>query len=1350
MSEGHDPRQQATAGGTESDGSSQATTRRVDSPSPDAPTARLGSQAAPATLDGELPIGGILADRYQVLERISAGGMGVVYKAKHLALDDIVAVKLLLKPQDEIDRKRFLLEARLATKIKHANTVYVSDFGILPDGRSYLVMEFMRGQMLSAALKSGRMESLRVCRIGLQIARGLQAVHDQNIVHRDLKPDNIFLLTQDGQPDFVKIVDFGIAKASHIPASVALELAPPAPLALEGMSATGGETARLTGQLMEMTKSAGNMTMKSAILGTPQYMSPEAIKGKAVDGRADQYSLGCVLFQLLTGHLPFREDDLMALLTQHMYEPIPELRQEVPAVPDSVAQIVSKLLAKKPEDRFASMRAVEQALEREIELIMVQRGERAVISSALAGLLKVQGKGLGAVVMIAGRAVPLWAMAPVALLLVVGGAGLGVRFLAPKIVREALRQGELRELRGRALAVLRGDLKSAPEPLRITAAAALGQSHDRELRLDLEELLGSSNATLRGQAAEALGQLGDRQSLPVLVKLLEQEQPPTARLGAALALQQLGDPRGAAELERLLARGSAEVQLRAALAGCDRLAEQGRKVLTAFLARPDLPGSPRLSILACLARVGDAEAVAALRTQAQHAERPAERIAAQVKLAELGDLTAGESLQKLIRQRGPNHLLAARLLAGPDERSGREAFRSVLGDRGAQPAARRLGAEGLAAIGELYDVRVLGSQLTEPGLSAELRQIFAAAILLISVHDPALMGEDGLAWASAELGDGDWLARQAAVAVLGDTRGEKARKLLAQALKDADRRVRTAAARALGRQLDREALELLRIGLDDQDAMVRAETLRSLSRIAKQLYRSGATELLPLLQSWVQPLLGRATDAEKVLALGLFFSLGAKERLPELMKLARAPEPETRKLLVEQLASQKEPLSQLLRDDDPAVRTLVAVRLGALGDDRAVPVLKESIGRGGTGALTALGMLTRLRQRATSPQELLALLDNASEQDRLAAVAAAAELPPELALVLLQRSARDPDAQVRQHTAEAASELPARQGQPLGWSILQILVTDKEAAVRMRARALLATLTPRTELAQPIPVRARGTDRTGSGSVVPTETGVSAATPSPVDLGAAPLGAAPVDLLASAELTPPAPATATAPAPEEPEERGQLVLEGPAFIEVQVDDQKWQALSPNPIHLTVGEHKITTLAESKTVVIRVNKTTRLELKASGIETGARDGIELYNKQQYDKALRLLERSYSACEKAKGRQQKGCGSLLAEVAYYKGSIFEAQDRLDAAATEYQRVTDSQTHGGQVESYRASAKQSLDKLTQRLGLIVFRQTTRKGCQEEKLWVQPGNPVVRLGDEEHTVRIRARQTIDLGACQ
>lgn len=1038
-------------------------------PPPLPPPPRLGPKPSEAVQDGELPIGAILAERYQVLERISAGGMGVVYKARHLALDDIVAVKLLLKPQDETDRKRFLIEARLATKIKHPNTVYVSDFGILPDGRSYLVMEFMRGQVLSLALKGERLEPLRACRIAVQIARGLQAVHDQNIVHRDLKPDNIFLISQDGQPDAVKIVDFGIAKATT--QSAPLPLPPPSAdsdvayeleseseleFASSAGATPGGDTARLQAQLQSLTYNSANLTVRSAILGTPRYMSPEAIKGKAVDGRADQYSLGCILFELLSGHLPFQEEDLMGLLTQHMYAPVPELRLEVPMIAESLAAIVVKLLSKKPEDRYESMNALAQELDHQIELMQVQRGERAVISAVLAG--RIQGKGLRTTILLTGRAIPLWALAPVALLLILGGAGLGGRFLVSQAKKEELRPNELRELRRRALTLLRNDIKSGPDPLKLGAVSAFGQSHDRELGAELEPLLRSDNAALRAQAAEALGQLGERQIIPVLLKVVEQDALPGVRLGAAIALAQLGEARGGAEINRFLDSPNAELQRRAVLALCDQLSSQGRNILTGLLARAEQPGASRLGILTCLARGGDAQAVAALREQVRSSTLPAERIAAQVALAELGDLPSREALRQLIQKRGADHLLAARLLAGPDEQSGRAALRHVVADSGADPEARRLGAEGLGAMGELFDVRLLGEQISTASLAPELRQVFAAAIVLIAVHDPGLMGEDSLAWALGTLGDGDWLMRQSAVQVLGDVPDAKARTWLVRALQDKDWQVRAAAARALGQQSDRDALQALHLALADSQSMVRLEALRALAKVALRLLRSGSTDLSPLLHGWLRATVEQGTISERVLALGIFLHLGERASLPELVQLAGASSPGIRRLVVEQLDEEREQQARFLTDSDAAVRAWAAVRLGAHGDRRAIPVLIEASQQTGAAALAALAMLDRLQVRPTTAQELGVRFNAGTPEERLAAVAGAVDMRPELALQLLLHAARDSELEVRQRTTEVAAELPLHEARPLGWPLLQILVTDRDVTVRMRARALLAQL----------------------------------------------------------------------------------------------------------------------------------------------------------------------------------------------------------------------------------------------------------------------------------------------------
>lgn len=138
--------------------------------------------------DGEADpiLGAILGDRYLMLSRLSRGGMGMVYKARHVLLDTPVAVKILLEPQDPVAQMRFLQEAKLASQIRHPNTVYISDFGVLDDGHSYLVMELLRGPTLGKVLRKGPMPALRACKIVAQIATGLQAVHDRGIVHRDL------------------------------------------------------------------------------------------------------------------------------------------------------------------------------------------------------------------------------------------------------------------------------------------------------------------------------------------------------------------------------------------------------------------------------------------------------------------------------------------------------------------------------------------------------------------------------------------------------------------------------------------------------------------------------------------------------------------------------------------------------------------------------------------------------------------------------------------------------------------------------------------------------------------------------------------------------------------------------------------------------------------------------------------------------------------------------------------------------------------------------------------------------------------------------------------------------------
>ncbi|ACY16289.1 serine/threonine-protein kinase [Haliangium ochraceum] len=269
---------------------------------------------------------------YRVVQKIGEGGMGAVYVGEHELLSRKAAIKVLLPmlSNDEELVQRFFNEAKAATVINHAGIVQVFDFGTTASGQAFLVMEFLEGEALEQRLERlGRLPVADALRIVRHCAGALHAAHEVGIVHRDLKPDNIFLVpdpqVEGGERS--KILDFGIAK------------------------------------LTDERQSGSVKTRTGSLMGTPTYMAPEQCRGAGeVDLRADIYSMGCVLFHLVSGRPPFVGAGVGEVLAAHLREPAPPVRAFAPDVPPAVEALIARTLAKEPGDRFPDMKAFSAAI----------------------------------------------------------------------------------------------------------------------------------------------------------------------------------------------------------------------------------------------------------------------------------------------------------------------------------------------------------------------------------------------------------------------------------------------------------------------------------------------------------------------------------------------------------------------------------------------------------------------------------------------------------------------------------------------------------------------------------------------------------------------------------------------------------------------------------------------------------------------------------------------------------------------------------------------------------------------------------------------------------------------------
>ena len=281
-------------------------------------------------------VGQTLDGRYFVERKIGEGGMGVVFAARHAVIERPLAIKVLKREvmRDTATIKRFVKEAQAASRIGHPNIVDVTDFGTTPDGMTFSVMEYIEGTTLGGALRASAPFSMtRAIRITTQIARALAAAHDKGIVHRDLKPENVFLIERDNRPDFVKIVDFGIAKVAPTPQNA----------------------------------NEPRLTRAGSVFGTPEYMAPEQAAGRSdADGRVDIYALGVILYEMLVGRVPHKGESMVRTLAMQMLDPIIPPRQARPDLDISpeLEAVVMTALAKKRDQRYPTMTDFLAALEK--------------------------------------------------------------------------------------------------------------------------------------------------------------------------------------------------------------------------------------------------------------------------------------------------------------------------------------------------------------------------------------------------------------------------------------------------------------------------------------------------------------------------------------------------------------------------------------------------------------------------------------------------------------------------------------------------------------------------------------------------------------------------------------------------------------------------------------------------------------------------------------------------------------------------------------------------------------------------------------------------------------------------
>ena len=1006
---------------------------------------------------------------FKITGWLGEGGMGVLYKAEHEMIGRRAAVKIIRREilGDEKMASRFEIEARAVARIGHPHLIDIFDIGTTTDGRLYYVMELLEGRSLAARHTQERLSFSDFATIMVDACQALEAAHALGIVHRDLKPDNIFLVERPGEPPFVKVLDFGIAKVLGTD---------------EGVQ--------------------NKLTKTGSIIGTPAYMAPEQVAGGAIDSRADVYALGIILFELAMGRTPFVAENMGGLLVAHMLERPPRFSavgdaKIAPGLAPSLEAVIFRALVKKPVERYQTVRELREELERLLagqaplaEAWFAAETAKWSAEQTIPGAHMTFPGGPGVGPTMPGGAMPTVqqtlagahlppppSRARTAILAAAATAAAAVLAVvafnrlkpappppppAPRVVEapppaalKKKRGPDVAALRSRAIGVISTLSKDGDPVVRKQAAETIVEGRDARHHSMVEPLLGDGDLQVRAAAAKAIEKLGSRASLIPLRTLFGKEAALDPFVGEALS--RLGDEKDRKkvleQLKKELKSGADADRFQAALVLSDLGYKDAQKLLAKVV---KLSEDDKKTVVMVLGRLADRDAAARSRLEEMQAgEEPMLALQAARELARLGDDKTRDRLTSLASQKdlpGGGRLLAYRVLASLDDHSGYDLFASTFRDTDRPVAERILSAQGLGASGERSALETVSPALDEG--EPALRLAAAGAVLAIAAADPKIMAATSLDWASDALADGSWAVRAQAAAVLADANSAEAVPMLKKLLHDDDVEVRRAAVTALGKSKSSEATEALGEALEDKTSDVRLLAVRELGE-------SGGEQATAILDK----LMATAVGEEKALAAGELVKLGKRDHVDALKDALSAKDPETRRVAVEQAAADPtlgaETLATALKDKAGEVRLQAAVSLADRGSKDGVDVLQKAVKKGGADGLKAYVALTRLDVEPTAKLDPETLLDAKDRRVREKAVEIAGTLPVAKAIPFYKHAIHDQDPTIRMLALGKIGQLATGSGAKVAMRLLRQAMNDADAGVRARAESLVAKYSPK-------------------------------------------------------------------------------------------------------------------------------------------------------------------------------------------------------------------------------------------------------------------------------------------------